>query len=106
MVSFSFAGPGPKTPEEAITLLDNFVSPSFEMFMKWEREGKVVGGVPAGDRAIVMIVEAESNHDVDRMLRSLPLWPLVQWKVIPLESAAGRLEIERENVKKMKAMKK
>ena len=27
------------------------------------------------------------------------------WKVIPLESIAGRAEIERANVKNMKAMK-
>ena len=74
--------------------------------MKWEKEGKVVGGLPVGDRAIIMIVEAASNHEVDRMIRSIPLWPMLNWKVIPLESVAGRAEIERETVKQIKAMKK
>lgn len=99
-------GPGPDTPEAAVELLEGFVLPTMEMVMKWEEEGKVVGGLPVGGRAFVMIVDAASNHDLDRMLRSLPMWPLMEWHVVPLESAAGRAEIERTIVNELKEMMK
>ena len=95
-------GPAPGSPAEAIALLENLVIPTFDILMKWEKDGKIVGGLPVGDRAFVMIVNAESNHEVDRMLRSLPLWPRLNWKVVPLESTAGRAEIEREIVQQLK----
>ena len=95
-------GPGPGSPSEAIALLEGLVIPTFDMLMKWEKDGKIVGGLPVGARAFVMIVEAESNQALDRMLRALPLWPRLDWKVIPLESTAGRAETERKIVKELK----
>lgn len=99
-------GPGPGSPAEAINLLEGLVIPTFDMLIKWEKEGKIVGGLPTGARAVVMIVEAESNHELDRMVRSLPLWPMLDWRVVPLESVAGRAEIERQIVKELKEGKK
>ncbi|UCG52734.1 MAG: hypothetical protein JSW58_04065 [Candidatus Latescibacterota bacterium] len=96
-------GPGPGSPAEAISLLDGLVLPTFDMLMKWEKEGKIVGGLPVGSRSFVMIVEAESNQDLDRMLRTLPMWSVMDWKVVPLESIAGRAEIERKIVGELKA---
>ena len=97
-------GPGPGSPEEAIKLLEGMILPTFDMLMKWEKEGKIVGGLPTGSRSFVMIVEADSNQELDRMLRSLPAWPVMKWHVTPLESMAGRAEFERKAVEDLKEM--
>jgi muconolactone delta-isomerase len=39
-----------------------------------QSEGKIIGGgVPAGERALVLIFDAESNEGLDTILQRLPL---------------------------------
>lgn len=98
-------GPGPGSPAEAVELLENLIIPTFEQIVAWEKEGKVVGaGLPVGVRAIMMVVNAESNQEVDRMLRGLPAWGVLEWKVVALESVSGRMEMERQMVEELKKM--
>ncbi|MCP4318464.1 MAG: hypothetical protein GY789_21215, partial [Hyphomicrobiales bacterium] len=47
------------------------------------------------ERAFVFIVEAESNDELDRLLRNLPAWGVLEWDVVPLQSFAGRSDQER-----------
>jgi muconolactone delta-isomerase len=51
----------------------------------------------------VFIAEATSNEELDRLLRSIPAWGVLNWKVTPLQSFAGRAAQERDEVKKLKA---
>ncbi len=96
------SGPGFDSPEEARELLSNVVHPSFDQLMALEAEGKVLGGgLPVGDRAVVFILEASSNEEVDGIIQGMPIWSLLEWQVIPLQSFAGRKAQEQEMLAKM-----
>jgi hypothetical protein len=93
-------GPGFSSPEEAVQVLENIVLPSFEAFMKLEAEKKIIaGGLPVGERAFVFIMEASSNEEVDRLLREIPIWGLLEWEVTALQTFEGRASQEREFVR-------
>ncbi|MBI2903342.1 MAG: hypothetical protein HYY12_07125 [Candidatus Methylomirabilis oxyfera] len=96
-------GPGFATPEEAVDILEEVVLPTFDALMKLEARKKIAaGGLPVGDRAFVFIAEAASNEELDRLLRSLPAWGVLDWHVTPLQSFAGRAAQERDVVKRSK----
>ena len=96
-------GPGFASPEEAVEILEEVVLPTFDALMKLEAQKKIAaGGLPVGDRAFVFIAEAASNEELDRLLRSLPAWGVLEWHVTPLQSFAGRAAQEREVVKRSK----
>jgi hypothetical protein len=95
-------GPGFTSPEEVLEGLENMVLPLFEALMRLEAQHKIVaGGVPLGDRALVFIVEAASHDEVDRLLRSLPMWAVFKWDVMALQTFAGRADQEREFVQRL-----
>ncbi|HSC34972.1 MAG TPA: muconolactone Delta-isomerase family protein [Thermodesulfobacteriota bacterium] len=91
-------GPASASPADMDALLKNVVLPTFDQLTKLEKEGKITGGVPVGDRALVFIIEASSNEEVDNLLRSLPLWGVLEWKVVPLQTFEGRAAIESKIV--------
>ena len=96
-------GPGFASPAEAVQVLENIVLPSFDMLIKFEAEGKILGGgLPIGDRAFVFIVEASSNEELDQLLRSIPMWGSLKWKVTALQTFGGRATQERDAVKELK----
>jgi hypothetical protein len=97
-------GPLPATPQAAVELLQGTVIPHFDHVMRLEREKKVLaGGLPVGDRAFVLIIEAADNNEADRIVRDLPGWAILEWKVTPLQSVAARKEMEEAVVRKLKA---
>ncbi len=96
-------GPGFKSPQEIIMVLEKGILPTFEALAKLQKENKIVaGGLPVGDRAFVFIVKASSNHEVDKMLRQLPAWGVLNWEVTPLEMFSDREAQERKILKQLK----
>jgi|SRR5215217_5452993 len=96
-------GPGFASPEEAVEVLEQGILPTFDALMKLEEDNKILaGGLPIGDRAFVFIAEAESNQELDRMLREIPAWGMLQWEVSALQTFAGRADQEREIVEEFK----
>lgn len=96
-------GPGFATPEEAVEILEEVILPTFDALMKLEAKKKIAaGGLPVGDRAVVFIVEAASNEELDRLLRSIPAWGVLDWHVTPLQSFAGRAAQDRDVVKRFR----
>jgi hypothetical protein len=96
-------GPGFASPEEAVELLEEVVLPTFDALMKLEAQKKIAaGGLPVGDRAFLFIAEAGSNEELDRLLRSLPAWGVLEWHVTPLQSFGARAAQERDLVKQFK----
>lgn len=96
-------GPGFGSPEEAAAILEGAVLPSFDQLIKLEKSKKILaGGLPVGERALVFIVEAASNEELDQLLQDLPLWGVLEWEVKPLQTFAGRAAQERDLVKKLK----
>ena len=101
-------GSGFASAEEAVQVLEEMVLPTFDQLMKLEAKKTILaGGLPIGDRAFVFIVEASSHEEVDRLLRNLPVWGVLQWEVTALQSFEGRAAQERNIVKELKkAMRK
>jgi muconolactone delta-isomerase len=89
--------------EEMERFLNERVHPTLNALAKFESEGKVLGGgVPVGERALAFIVEASSHDEIDRMVRELPLWGLLNWEVTPLQTFEARMAFEREFVKRFR----
>ena len=96
-------GPGWSTPEEALKVLEKGVLPTFDILLKLEAEKRIVaGGLPVGERKLIFILEASSNEEVDQVLRDIPLWGVLKWEVIPLESFEGRAQKERSVLSELK----
>jgi muconolactone delta-isomerase len=97
-------GPLPPSRDEAIALLEGMVIPAFEYAIRLKAEGKMLaGGLPVGDRAFVCIIEAASNDEADRIVRNMPTWGLLEWKITPLQSFEARSEMERQAVQALKS---
>ena len=56
-------------------------------------EGKIkAGGLPAGQRKHVFIIEADSPEEVTELVHSLPFWMAHKWEITPLESWTDHLK--------------
>lgn len=96
-------GPGFSTPEEVVQVLEQGIIPTFDYLIDLKKKKKLVaGGLPVGSRKFTLIVEADSNDEVDRMLRDIPAWGVLSWKVTPLESIEGRAQKERAILKSLR----
>ena len=96
-------GPGFASAKEALEILSNIVLPCFTQLIEFEKKKKILaGGLPVGDRAFVFIAEAESNDELDKMLRQLPMWGVLDWEVTPLQTFNDRAKQEQQAVKEMK----
>ena len=100
-------GPGYKSAKEALHVLEAVILPGFKKIAKLKKGGKILaGGLPIGERAFTFIVNASNNHEVDTLIRSLPFWAALEWKVTPLQSFEGRAKHEKMVVKNLKASMK
>lgn len=99
-------GPGFASEEEAVQVLEDTIIPSFEELIELKKSKKILaGGLPAGERAFVFIAEADSNDQLDRMLRGITMWGSLEWEAVPLQSFEGRVAIERDILKEIGAKK-
>ena len=53
-----------------------------------------------------MIIEADDNDEADRIVRHMPAWPVLEWKVTPLQSVASRADMERKAVETLKTQQR
>lgn len=97
-------GPGFASPRETAEVLEQGILPLFDQLLELQKQKKIVaGGLPAGSRTLYLIVDAESNDEVDQMLRDLGAWGVFSWKVTPLQTLKGRADMEREILKALKS---
>jgi hypothetical protein len=95
-------GPGFSTADEMVAILEGAVLPGFDQLSALEKSGTIVGGLPIGSRSFVFIMEADTSDEVDRILRSLTMWPALEWEVTALQSIQSRADIEREILSRIK----
>lgn len=81
----------PLTPEAARAFIEQIIFPTLARAEQLVAEKKILAGGPAVGRiALRFILDAASLQDLDRMISSLPLWPLAETRVIPLVDFADR----------------
>jgi hypothetical protein len=81
--------------------------PTFRVHDQAEGGRKDAGGRPAvGDRAFTCIIEAASNDEADRIVRDMPAWGLLEWKVTPLQTVEARAEMERKVLQALKSARR
>lgn len=104
LVEFEAAQTGaPTSREQTIEQLDKLVIPTLESL---EKEGKVrAGGIADGTLAGAFVVGAKSKDEVTELVRALPAWGIMQWKVTPLETFAHRADIEKKVVQGLRMQK-
>ncbi len=89
-------------PEQTMEFMNRIVK-SLEMVIKMEKEKRIIaGGVNAGGKGGVAIVEANSHEECSNLITSLPFWTFLNWKVTPLESYENRLKEVRKMMENMK----
>src|SRR5215216_5014964 len=70
LVTEELINPGPLLPpDQLVGIMRQWVLPSMDALINLKSEGKIVaGGVRVGERALVLIFEAESNEELDSIL--------------------------------------
>ena len=91
--------------EEFPALWEQIVRPSLEALSKMADEKKT-GGVYAGQRMGVLILDASSHEDVGRVMASLPFWSRLKWNVTPLESYRSAIERDSKAMENLKSSKR
>jgi len=95
---------GPTDPKYTVAMIENLIIPSFQILEKLEKEGKIVGGGIAGERAGAFFVEASSHEELAKMVSQLPFWGQMKWTISPVISLSKLIAQTKENVQSMKAM--
>jgi hypothetical protein len=88
--------------EEATHMLTDQIIPSLHMLVDWEKEHKVMGGFFEGQRSGTIVVEAEDNMELDRLLSSLPMMAVYDVDVAPVQRISSALERDLRIVKEMR----
>jgi len=91
-------------PREYAMMIESILIPSLQAIEKLEREGKVVGGVYAGERAGALIMEAANPEELSRSLARLPFWGVVDMNVSPIQSFSSSIEQTKEQLNSLKAL--
>ncbi len=79
-------------PEQLAKVVTQMVVPSIERLAQWEQEGRIHGGGYAAARGGAFVMDADSTEEVDRLVASLPYFPLVKVEVKPLVPTSALLE--------------
>jgi muconolactone delta-isomerase len=99
----------PTSQKDGINFIEEFIFPTLEQCKKLHEEKKILAGGPMSNAvSLVFIVNAESAWELDDLITSLPIWPRMETKVIPLttfdarmHSLLPRLEELRAQVRKI-----
>ncbi len=93
------------TPEAGRAFIEQFIFATLARAEQLVAEKKIVAGGPVlGRVALRFVAEADSLQDVDRMITSLPLWPLAETRVTPLMSFGDRRTHVQELVQRLTAV--
>ncbi|MBK5280681.1 MAG: hypothetical protein JJE16_01175 [Nitrospiraceae bacterium] len=93
----------PTNREQTIERLDTLVIPTLESLGK---DGKVrAGGIVVDTLTGAFVVGAKSKDEVTELVRALPAWGIMQWKITPLETFAHRADLEKKVVQGLRTQK-
>lgn len=93
----------PASPDEGIVFIEQMILPTLELCKKLEAEKKILAGGPvSGAIALSLIVSAESPEEVDSLITSLPVWPLMETTITPLTTFDVRMQSVRARLGQLK----
>ena len=93
----------PANQHEGAVFIEQFILPTLELCKKLEAEKKIVAGGPlSGAIALSLIVSAESEQELDKVISSLPVWPLMETTVTPLSTFDVRMQMVRTRLQQLK----
>jgi muconolactone delta-isomerase len=94
----------PKTREEGIAFIEQYIYPTLELGKKLQEERKILAGGPvSGTIALAFIVSAESAKELDDVVTGLPVWPLMEPEVTPLSTFDARKQALLPRLEQLKA---
>jgi Muconolactone delta-isomerase len=95
----------PKDPQDGIFLIERHILPSLEICRKWEAERKLLAGGPvSASIQLAFVLEVESVQELDALVESLPLWPLMETSVTPLTTFEGRIQAVQSKLKRLRSL--
>jgi len=92
-----------KPIQQIAAFIEGMVVPSLEALEKAIQDKKITGGLGTGAREGFFILDASSNEDVGKFLRSLPFWVAFKWTVVPLQSPRSAIEQDKASMQRAKA---
>ena len=98
---------GPIDPADFASAAEQVILPSIQMLKDWEDKKVIVGGLFAGQRAGVMIIESPSAEELSKTMNGLPFWSQNTWEVVPLQSfqsGVDNVKMQMAQAKKMADM--
>lgn len=95
----------PKDPQGGILLIEQYILPSLEICRRWQAEGKLLAGGPvSASIQLAIVLEVESVQELDALVESLPLWPIMETSVTPLTTFEGRIQAVQSKLKQLKSL--
>jgi hypothetical protein len=91
------------TGNEIVELWEKIIHPSHEILEKMVKDHKITGGCFSGQREVVFIMESSSNEEVGSVLADLPVWALIKWDVLPIQSFKSADDRDRKVIDRLKA---
>ena len=93
----------PTAPEEGTAFIEQNILPTLELCRTLQDEKKILAGGPmSGAIGLVLIVSAEPARELDYVITSLPVWPLMETDVMPLTMFEDRAESLRPRLERQK----
>src|SRR5205809_951636 len=75
----------PMTPEAGRTFIEQVIFPTLARADQLMAEGLIVGGgAVVGRVALRFVFEVESSEHLDRLVSTLPIWPVAETRETPL----------------------
>jgi muconolactone delta-isomerase len=94
----------PKTREEGIAFIEQYIYPTLELGKKLQEERKILAGGPiSGTVALALIVNADSAKELDDVVMGLPVWPIMDTEVTPLSTFDARKQALFPRLEQLKA---
>jgi Muconolactone delta-isomerase len=85
------------TPEAGRAFIEGVIFPTLARAELLVKEGKILSGGPVlGRIGLRFIAEADSAVELDRILLSLPVWPVAETRVTPLIAFGERRDSTRD----------
>ena len=95
--------PKESAPPATVASLEEGVA-TLSTLVEWERAGKAkFAGVFSGSNGLAFVLDVASHEELHLSVASLPPFPTLAWRVIPLLSAEEDLEIARTALDRYRA---